>query len=357
MMMMSEHMRWIYCTLGALIASCSVSAQTYPGTYPEVVISNESLRAKIFLPDAKKGSYRGTRFDWAGVMASLEYEGHSYFGPFFEKFDPSVADVAIGNPVVAGINSAASGPVEEFIGRGETGLGYSDAKPGESFCKIGVGSLQRIDNAPYSSYTNYPILNGGKRTFTSGSDFIEFTQQVDCGSGYGYTYSKKITLVKGQPVMTIEHRLANTGAKTIATQVYDHNFLSIDHAQTGPEIGITFAFAPATSGKVDGPGLAEIRGNQLVFPKELKGSDTFYSEFSGFGKTAADYHIRVENHKTAAGVEISCDRPLVNIGVWAVRTVVAPEPFIDISITPGQDFSWKYTYQFYQGARAKSSNK
>jgi len=330
-----------------------MSAQTYPGSYPQVEISNESLHARIFLPDAKKGFYRGTRFDWSGVIASLEHGGHSYFGPFFEKFDPSVADVVIGDPVVAGINSAASGPVEEFIGLGETALGYSDAKPGQAFCKIGVGSLRRIDNAPYSSYTNYPILNGGKRAFTSGSDFIDFTQQVDCGSGYGYTYSKKITLLKGQPVMSIEHRLVNTGVKAIATQVYDHNFFSIDHAQTGPGIGITFPFKLVTNGKVDGPGLAQVQENQLRFPKEFNGSDTFYSEFSGFGKSAADYKFRVENRKTGSGVEISCDRPLVNIGVWAVRTVVAPEPFIDINIAPGQGFSWKYTYRFYQEGRAK----
>lgn len=350
-------MRSIWWILGCLLAVSCMSAQTYPGPYAQKDISNGFLRARICLPDAEKGFYRGTRFDWSGVITSLEYEGHSYFGPFFEKFDPSVPDVVIGDPVVAGINSAASGPVEEFIGAGETGLGYSDAKPGQAFCKIGVGSLQRIDNAPYSSYTNYPILNGGKRTFAADSNFIEFTQQVDCGSGYGYTYIKKISLLKGRPEMTIEHRLVNTGVKPIATQVYDHNFLSIDQEQTGPGIVITFPFALATKGQIDGPGLAQVHGNQLLFPKELKGSDTFYSEFTGFGKSAADYQLRVENRKTGAGVAISSDRPLVNLGVWAVRTVVAPEPYIDVSLPAGREFSWKYTYRFYLEGRAKNSTK
>lgn len=332
-----------------------MSAQTYAGPYPQTEISNGLLRAKIYLADAEKGFYRGTRFDWAGVIGSLAYAGHSYFGPFFERFDPSVADVVIGDPVVAGINSAASGPVEEFIGAGETGLGYADAKPGEAFCKIGVGSLRRVDNAAYSSYTNYPILNGGKRTLNTATDFVEFTQKVDCGSGYGYTYSKKITLLKGRPEMTIEHRLVNTGTKPIATQVYDHNFLSIDHAPTGPAVAITFPFTLATRGQIDGPGLAEIHGNQLLFPRDLKGSDMFYSECTGFGKTPADYQFRVENRKTGAGVAISGDRPLANLGVWAVRTVVAPESYIDINIPPGQDFSWKYKYRFYLAARANIS--
>jgi len=331
--------------LGCLLASTLMTAQTYPGRYPQVEISNGVLRAKIYLPEAEKGFYRGMRFDWAGVMASLEYKGHGYFGPFFEKFDPAVSDVVIGDPVVAGIASAASGPVEEFIGADESALGYAGAKPGEAFCKIGVGALRKIDNAPYSSYVNYPIVNGGQRSMKSGPDWIEFTQQVDCGTGYGYEYTKTIRLRKNEPVMTIEHHLVNTGTKAIETQVYDHNFLIIDHQGAGPAIEITFPFSPKPTKPMDP--LAELRGKRLVFPKELKGNDTFYSEFRGFGETAVDYEIRVENKRTGAGVVVTSDQPLANLGVWAVRTIVAPEPYIAISVPPGHDFGWKYTYTLY----------
>jgi hypothetical protein len=339
--------------VGYFLAAALVAAQTYPGAYPQREISNGALRAKIYLPDGEKGFYRGMRFDWAGVMASLEYKGHGYFGSFFEKFDPAVSDVEIGNPVVAGIASAASGPVEEFVGADESALGYAEAKPGETFCKIGVGALRKIDNAPYSSYVNYPIVNGGKRSVKSGDDWIEFTQQLDCGSGYRYEYTKTIRLLKNEPVMTIEHHLVNTGAKPMATQVYDHNFLTIDHQGAGPAIEITFPFAPKPTKTLDP--LAEVRGKQLVFPKELRGKDTFYGEFQGFGKTAADYEIRVENKRTGAGVVVTCDQPLANLGVWAVRTIVAPEPYIEIKIPAGRDFSWKYTYTFY--APADGGNK
>lgn len=348
---MLKTIRWICCLFGCALAADSSAAQTYPGTYPETKISNGILRASIYLPDAEKGFYRGTRFDWAGVMGSLEYNGHSYFGPFFEKFNPSVPDVAIGNPIEAGINSAASGPVEEFIGADGLALGYASAKPGEAFCKIGVGSLRKIDDAPYSSYTNYPILNGGKRNVKSGPGWIEFTQELDCGSGYGYSYTKTIRLLKNEPVMTIEDRLINRGRKPIETQVYDHNFLSIDRQPTGPSVTVQFPFSPKPNEALGG--LAEVRGRELVFAKDLQGSDTFYAEFKGFGKSAADYEIRVENHKTGAGVLIRCDQPLVNLGVWAVRTVVAPEPFIEINIPAGREFSWKYTYHFFTAAAGR----
>ena len=321
-------------------------AQTYlPNEYPKIELSNGVLNANIYLPDAEKGFYRGTRFDWAGVMGSLDYKGHSYFGPFFEKFDPAVADVAIGNPVVAGINSAASGPVEEFIGSDGAALGYADAKAGETFCKIGVGALRKIDNAAYSSYTNYPIVDGGKRSVKSGPNWIEFTQELACGAGYSYRYTKTIRLLKDEPVMVIENRLLNTGKRVIKSQVYDHNFLSIDHVGTGPATVLSFPFAPRAT--QDMGGLGEIRGKELSFPKDLQGSDTFYTELAGFGKEASDYEIRVENRKSGAGVLIRGDRPLVNLGVWAVRTVVAPEPYVELTVGSGDETRWKYTYQFY----------
>ena len=348
-------LRGICFILGSMLAGGSIAAQTYPGAYPQKKLSNGVLDATIYLPDAEKGFYRGTRFDWAGVIGSLEYKGHSYFGPFFEKFNPSVPDVVIGDPVEAGVNSAASGAVEEFISADGAVLGYAEAKPGEAFCKIGVGALRKLDNASYSSYTNYAILNGGKRTVKSGRGWIEFTQQVDCGSGYRYTYTKTMRLLKNEPEMTIEHRLVNTGEKPIETRVYDHNFLTIDHQSTGPDVVISFPFPPEPSEVLDG--MATVRGNQLVFSKDLKGSDTFYSEFSGFDKTAADYQIQVDNHKTGAGVTIRGDRPLVNVGVWAVRTVVAPEPYVEIKVPTGREFNWKYTYRFYTVPAVKDVGK
>ena len=345
-------MKSICCILGCLMAVLPMKAQTYPGSYPSKQLSNGMLTAKIYLPDAENGFYRGTRFDWAGVIGSLEYRGHEYYGPFFEQFDPSVSDVLIADPIKAGINSAASGPVEEFVNVPDgPALGYNEAKPGEAFCKIGIGSLKRIDDAPYSSYVNYPILDVGQRTQNSGPDWIEFTQKLECGSGYAYLYTKTIRFEKNEPVMTIEHRLVNTGKKAIETQVYDHNFLRIDHQPTGPDVSIRFPFSLAPTSPLKK--LGEVRGNQLVFLKELKGHDIFGTHLQGFGNTAADYEITVENHRTGAGVVIRGDQPLTSVEIWAVRTVVAPEPYIAMKIAIGQEFRWKYTYRFYTNPAAK----
>ena len=329
----------------ALVVALLLAVPAEAQTHPAAKLSSGLLHAKIYLPDAEKGYYRGTRFDWSGVIASLEYKGHGYYGPFFQKFDPAVPDVIIGDTIVAGPNSAASGPVEEFIGADETALGYAEAKPGEAFCKIGVGVLQKPEEKSYSSYQHYAVLSQGTRTVKKGADWIEFVQKVDCGSGYDYIYSKKIRFIKNKPTMIIEHSLRNTGRKLIDTEVYDHNFLSIDQQASGPDFAITFPFDLKATADMDG--MAEVRGKQISFLKVLAHEDTLYTPLEGFGESAKDYQIRVENRKTGAGVVISGDRPLSQLGFWAVRTVLAPEPYIRMKIAVGEEFHWRYTYDFY----------
>ena len=61
-------------------------------TFPEATISNGQITARIYLPDPQRGFYRSTRFDWSGMIASLEHNGHQYYGPWFTGSDPSVRD-------------------------------------------------------------------------------------------------------------------------------------------------------------------------------------------------------------------------------------------------------------------------
>jgi hypothetical protein len=73
----------------------------------------------------------------------------------------------------------------------------------------------------------------------------------------------------------------------------------------------------------------------------------------GFGDSAKDYDIRVENKQLGAGYHVVGDRPLSNIAVWSIRTVNAVEPYISMSIDPGKDFTWNLTYDYYTIPRAK----
>jgi hypothetical protein len=72
--------------------SSGLAPGDFAAAFPQAVISNGLIRAKLYLPDQHQGCYRGARFDWPGVITSLEYKGHSYFGQWFEHYDPKTHD-------------------------------------------------------------------------------------------------------------------------------------------------------------------------------------------------------------------------------------------------------------------------
>jgi hypothetical protein len=336
-------MRALAYTVMSLLTALSALADARSAA-PAWEISNTLVRVKLYLPDAVNGFYRGTRFDWSGVVGDLQYAGHSYYGPWFTQTDPKISDfIYQGADIVAGPCSAITGPVEEFT----PPVGYEEAKAGGSFIKIGVGVLRKPDDAAYSAYRLYEIVDGGKWSVKKSADAVEFTQELhDSSSGYGYVYWKKISLVKGKPEMSIEHSLRNVGSRKIHTAVYDHNFLVLDKKPTGPAFTITFPFDVAADPPVDKE-LAEVRKNQIVYLKTLVGEDRVYTSIQGFGKSSDDYNIRIENVTAKAGMVIHGDRPLAKMSLWSIRSVLAVEPFIDISLEPGGESTWKYGYEYY----------
>jgi hypothetical protein len=314
--------------LNLLFLALSVAAGA---DFPEARISSGTLDAKLYLPDAEKGYYRGTRFDWSGVIYSLRYKGHEYFGQWFERYDPKLHD-------------AIMGPVEEFLTH-DAGLGYEAAKMGGNFVRIGVGVVKRSEEKEYERFKTYDIVDPGKRRVRSGEDWIEFRHELASDTGYAYVYTKTVRLAKDGPVMTLEHSLRNTGKKVIDTDVYDHNFFVIDGKPTGPESVVRFHFnAKHTK---DLKELADVRAGDVVYRKELEKGQSVFTELEGFGPTDSDYDIRLENRSAGAGVRIVGDRPLVKLVFWSIRTTFCPEPYIAMRIDPGSEATWKITYEFY----------
>jgi hypothetical protein len=48
-----------------------------------------------------------------------------------------------------------------------------------------------------------------------------------------------------------------------------------------------------------------------------------------------------------AGVRITGDRPLSRMALWAIRAPLSMEPFIDMEIAPGAEFTWRIRYEYY----------
>jgi hypothetical protein len=299
---------------------------------PKADISASGISVTFHLPDARSGYYRGTRFDWSGAIASLEWNGHEYFGQWFEKYDPAIHD-------------AITGPVEEFL-TGDSGLGYAEARVGEPFVRIGVGAVRKPDEPAYRRFATYEIVDHGKWTVTKGADRITFVHELGNTGGYAYVYTKTVRIAKN--TLVLEHTLKNTGVKAIPTTVYNHNFFTIDHQPTGPDFVVTFPFEPRARASFEG--LAAVKGRSIVFLQPIVAPQTAFSELDGFGPTARDYGFTLENRKTGAGVRVTGDRPVAKLLFWSAPKTICPEPYIDVSVEPGKESTWRTTYEFFDAA-------
>jgi hypothetical protein len=315
--------------------------------YPEAQISNGLLTAKMYLPDAKNGYYRSTRFDWSGAIYSLQYKGNEYYGVWYDRIDPKVVNwVFEGDEIVSGPCSALAGPVNEF----QTPLGWDDAQPGGSFIKLGVGVLRRGEGT-YNRFVHYEVLNPGTWTVNKSANSVEFIQELKAPElGYGYVYRKVVTLVEGKPEMVIEQSMKNTGAKAIHSNVYNHHFMVMNKQAPGPDFTIRFPFELKPT-RTPNAALINVKGNELVYAKQLSGRDQAVVQFEGYGDSAKDTEMIIENEKLGAGVRITGDRPLIRDMLWSIRSVFAIEPYIAVDIEPGQEFTWKNMFEYYTPPR------
>lgn len=311
--------------------------------YPEAEITNGSITAKLYLPDAKIGYYRSTRFDWSGAIYSVRYKGHSFYEPWFDSVDPKVINFVFrGSQVVNGSCGALEGPAYEF----QTPLDWDSAKPGGEFIKIGVGVLRKTDGA-YNRFFPYEVLDPGKWTVKTHKDRIEFQQVISNPAlGYSYIYRKVVRLVRGKPEMVIESSLKNTGQREIKSDVYAHNFTTIDHQPPGPDYTVSVPFEIQPNGERNKQ-LAEAKGSEIIFHKVLTGEDQAVVFMRGYNDSARDNRITIVNKKVGAGVRISGNRPLLREFLWSIRTVIAVEAYVAIDVQPGAEFTWKNTYDYY----------
>ncbi|MEO6328063.1 MAG: hypothetical protein ABIO55_03990 [Ginsengibacter sp.] len=319
-------MKKIY-IIGILFSAFMIGAKL-PHQFPQAQITNGLIHASLYLPDTANGYYRGSRFDWSGVMPELEYQGHSYFGQWFEKYSPTLHD-------------AIMGPVEDFLP-----VGYDEAKVGEPFLKIGIGMVTKPQEPKYFIATPYQLVNGGTWKIKKKNDHVEFTQTLTAKE-YSYVYSKKVQLVKGKPEMVLSHALKNTGKKIIETNVYDHNFFMMDNTPIGPHYIVKFPFN--LTGEVQGTdNFGKLQDNSIMYQKELsKNQHLYYHSLQGYSDDAKDYDISIENHKTGAAVRITSDQPLSKLVFWSAPKTLCPEPYIHIKINSGETFKWNINYQFY----------
>src|SRR5690606_9379482 len=156
--------------------------------------------------------------------------------------------------------------------------------------------------------------------------------------GYGYVYRKVVTLVEGKPEMVIEQSMTNTGAKRIQSEVYNHHFMVMNSQPPGPDFTIRFPYEPKPT-RPPNAALISVEGNELVYGKQLSDQEHAVVTFEGYGDTAGDTEMIIEDERLGAGVRITADRPLIRNMLWSIRSVFAIEPYMAVDIDPGEEFT------------------
>jgi len=335
--------------LAGVCGTASAQQGTLPATaledFPHVQISNGLITAQVY-PPGKKELYQGTRFDHAGVVFHVTYKGQDYNTYWFDRFVTDPQDEGKYPPGTQHACCSVSGPVEEFAP-----VGFDEAGMGGRFLKPGVGIFKRTSDK-YDQFPTLPVLNEGRRTFKASRNGARFTQDLDDpASGYGYTYVKTVTLVPSKAQMTITHVLKNTGKKDIVTTVYCHNFLTLSPGSEHMAITAPFVWSAE---KPLQPELVKLDGKTIRYIAPIPKGVTTISLMNGFADRISDYDFTVTNSKTGFGQRIRADQPVAKINMWSISTTYSLEPYIAISLKPGESKRWTYTYDFFGPGEEKT---
>ena len=303
--------------------------------HPTAYITNGQVDLVVFLPDAVNGYYRSARFDWSGIIACASYRGHTYFGEWFDNYDPLK-------------NDAVTGPAEEFRADDGKELGYAQAPIGGEFVKPGVGLLKKTappgqQDAPYNFGAPYPIIAHGKWTVKVKDHSIVFTQRLQSRTGYAYLYTKTLELDAHKPLFKLKHTLINQGAKPIETNVYSHDFFMLDNKPTGPQHRVTMGFPP-TAEKPLGDA-AEIHGNQILFTTTPNREHSAMGDLTGFTGKPGEYSAHLVDTETNIGILQTSSSPISRFYFWSTAKTICPELYIPIHIAPGNKQQWQIAYQ------------
>lgn len=256
----------------------------------------------------------GPRFDTAGAVTAVRRDGLDF--------------------------CAREGLIDEFnIQPPLSPPGYEAARPGEAFVKIGVGWLTRVDEEPYRFSRAYPVRQLARVEVERQGEVLSVSQSLPEESGWGYAYRKIYRVDVNAAALVIDYDLANTGRRLIHAEQYNHNWFNLG----GGTIDAAYALETKLAlGQHTGT-WAERRNGGLVLTGTVDDARYFPSPCSA---PAAANALRVKHAARGLAVLVTGDFDVARFALFADRTALCPEVFVDLVIEPGQRRAWQRRYQF-----------
>lgn len=292
--------------------------------FPTRTLAAGRLVLTVALPDAERGFYRGTRYDWSGMILQAELNGHGFLARYRTPQDPT-------DP------SHGAGTAEEF-GQ-ESPPGYEEAAVGGIFFKPGVGLLRRASAGPYRFGQRFEQVEGGSWQVEEIPGGLHFVHRLESATGWGYVYEKKLTLRADGTGFAIGRRLQNTGNRRIDTSHYSHHFLRFEKRRIDEHYELTLpaALTPSEPRPVTIAGLA-------LRPAGAAVEKPFLVRFT-HPAVPADRAVALRHRETEAELSFQVDVPLSDFRVYLAPELFCPEPFVPIVLAPGAACEWTTTYK------------
>ena len=298
--------------------------------FPSASLSNGLIDVQLYLPDSEIGFYRGTRFEWSGVIRSLRYRGHECFGQWKEH-SPQYHD-------------CITGPAGEFQAEDTPDHDFLRVNEGDPFLRLGVGLLMKTGGGEFVRFSTYPIVDASGWTFTESPRRMSFQHSGSSPTGMSYRFHKVVSVEENAPRLSLLHRIENTGKIPIGTRHYYHNFFCMDGIHPGPSLELALPVAPAVQLAAQSP--LAVSGTTVSLLRRLDANERIFVKLLD---TRATYALEIRQRATEFGVSISSDQQLSSLLLWINDRVFCPEPYIDIRVEPGEDFTWSVWYDCCEG--------
>lgn len=293
------------------------------------VIKSDRLAVEIAAPGT---AYRGTRFDWNGFVTQATLDGaHTFCVP--ESYQP-------------GQGTGGIGLCNEF--NNDQPLGYTTAKAGDVFAKLGIGLLKRPDTTDYNFFRTYEIEQLFPVSVETGPDRARFVvEPLEC-QGLAARLVKTLS-VKGNQLL-IDYQLENVGPQALLVNEYCHNFVGIDQQPIGPDYRLSFPYElnfDTSAQRLFEPDVLSIESKAIGFSTTPQ--KAFYCRPLGFSRTdQAQWELR--HLPSGVGMREYDDFAPLRVAVWGVSHVISAEIFVEISLLPGEKKHWSRRYEFLPDA-------
>jgi len=318
------------CAASSSLLTVDVPVAPWP-VYSFIELHNEHMALLVVRPDDSAGFNVASRFDRAGmVVAARSADGTSYFGPIVDpqKHDPTIDDHVAGTAGEFGMDSP---------------LGYEQAKPGDTFVKVGVGVLRRVNDKPYFFRHNYWLVDAGQWEIESEGDRATMTQTLGGPRGWSYVYRTRVELLENEAGFVIHRTLTNTGDQRIVTDHYCHNFIVLDGRAVSPNyrLQLTPKHVVAEDRKV--PEWVSFDGHCLRLIRPLGSGKTLWLSLQHSAANDDLWRAAVTNEQSG----VVCEQVPVpdRVVVYVKDPYMSVEPFIDIDLKPGRSMTWTARYE------------